>query len=279
MQIFFSVHPNWGAGSVALLIQLLFRYIADLLFQLTIKVLAFIAAAWVLWDVLWIYNLWSAVHNWDHQNSKICLMYVRKADFFSLFFFNCIQERFREASCQSVFIKRVQIMSAAAFCLRHYYAKSKGCFWVTRYKSRSIYKDILSVTVLWLKAVQLLVFRILILNFQVKMWNWYMILQHSEVVSSINLNLSMEISVPGSIFPTSSKLVESLNCLILSFFSREVPAPLHCAEWCYLYNIKELKMTSFTIISAKTVRSTIARQSMGKLIFINVDFYECWISS
>lgn len=97
-------------------------------------------------------------------------------------------------------------------------------------------------------------------------------LQHSKAVSSLSLNLPTDISILGNNFSKSSKLVESLNCLIPSFFLREVLAPLLCTEWCYLYNIKELKMTSLTI-SAKPVRSTTVGQLMSKLIFINVDSY------
>lgn len=130
------------------------------------------------------------------------------------------------------------------------------------------------MTVLWLKAIKHFLFWILILNFQVKIWNQYMILQHSKAVSSLSLNLPTDISILGNNFSKSSKLVESLNCLIPSFFLREALAPLLCTKWCYLYNIKELKMTSLTI-SAKTVRSTTVGQLMSKLIFINVDSYRC----
>lgn len=92
-----------------------------------------------------------------------------------------------------------------------------------------------------------------------------MILQHSKAVSPLSLNLPMEKFKVSGISEFS---------LIPSFFLREVLAPLLCTEWCYLYNIKELKMTSLTI-SAKTVRSTTVGQLMSKLIFINVDSYRC----
>ena len=101
-----------------------------------------------------------------------------------------------------------------------------------------------------------------------------MVLQHSKAVSPLSLSLPTDISILGNNFSKSSKLVESLNYLIPSFFLREVLAPLLCTEWCYRYNIKELKMTSLTI-SAKTVRSTTVGQLMSKLIFINVDSYRC----
>lgn len=55
-------------------------------FPVNLKVLAFIAATWVFCDILWIYNLWTATHNCDYQNSKIHLMHHRKAGFFDLFF-------------------------------------------------------------------------------------------------------------------------------------------------------------------------------------------------
>lgn len=145
---------------------------------------------------------------------------------------------------------------------------SKGCFWVTGYINRSIYKNILSVTVLWLKAIEhprLLVLWILILNIS----NKYMKLIYSPpgLDSSMfsTFKLGMEISFLGNIFSKSSELMGSLEWLNSLFLLKTSSSHLLCTEWYYLYNSKELRMTSLSLQKLSE-----AKLSGNKFIFINV---------